>query len=291
MNAKLYTSTKGRFLLSIYGILGIVLEAAQASEPFVLGSANNLHIKSAVRTVDTEGYQLTEGTAHVGPWLLRILDGERFACGGVYYAPLWVITSANCMYLYRSRLNQLSVEYVTPRSGESKNYALIDSVVVPKMFRQYSNFMDIAMVKLLNPIERDGDFAKLCSKPLREHPQLAVVACGAGPDEELRTEQISLMKKMECENEYGKLRLTETIACGHEFNRPRECMFEFGCPVTSQDKVCAIVAYGPECSKPGAPGLFTDIYQVRHFILNAVRNKPHRKHKIRRISRRSRRVY
>ncbi|XP_068153951.1 seminase [Drosophila tropicalis] len=286
----MYTSPKGRFLL-IYGILGIVCKAAQASEPLVLGRAYNLRTKSAVKTVETEGYQLTEGTSHVGPWLLRILDGERFACGGVYFAPLWVITSANCMYLFRRRLNQLSVEYLTPRSGESKNYALIDTVVVSKMFRQYSNYMDVAMLKLLNPIERDGDFAKLCSKPLREHPKLAVVACGAGPDEALRTEQISLMNKMECENEYGRLRLTETIACAHEFNRPRECMFEFGCPVTAHDEVCGIVAYGPECSKAGAPGLFTDIYQVRHFILKVVQNKPHRTHKIRRISARSRKVY
>jgi len=67
--------------------------------------------------------------------------------------------------------------------------------------------------------------------------------------------------------------LGETVACAKESKRKPGCMFSPGCPVTAGDQLCGIVAWGPACKRPGMPGIFTDIHQVKKFILRAISGK------------------
>ncbi|XP_022208782.2 seminase-like [Drosophila obscura] len=254
----------------------LLLPAGLAVKHKKVLSDPNLHVKRLVRTVNTNGYQRTEG-GHVGRWLLHVMDGEHFACGASYYKPLYVLTSANCMHRYRKKLNTMSVEFVNPDMDVASKYAMIESVNVPKKYRYPDNYMDIAVIKLRQSLHDDSQqpFVQLCKNPLRTYETLTVVACGVDPTESFdrtSTEDIAVMHTTECQPQYArhKLRISETIACAREFNSGRYRMYEFGCPVTSGvDELCGIVAWGPQFH--GAhPGLITDIYQVKPFIVKVV---------------------
>ncbi|EDW66925.2 uncharacterized protein Dvir_GJ23354 [Drosophila virilis] len=251
-----------------YLVVLLCLELVPFMEP-VRGAAQaslamNLRVRPPVRTVDTNGYQLTRN-AYVGEWLLRIMDEDRFACGAAYYAPLYVLTSASCMHKFKRRLNELSVETLF-----GNKFALIDTISVPHQYQYPKNFMDIAVIKLVDPIPGDNhEYVKLCSRPIVDYGKLTVVACSS-EHKDMRTQQVNLLNQMDCQSQYSHIRLAETIACTHALNQDNECMYDFGCPVTAGDELCGIVAYGPECRNPNLPGLFTDIYQVNKFIRSVV---------------------
>ncbi|EDW33976.1 GL22003 [Drosophila persimilis] len=238
-------------------------------------SDSNLHVRPAVRTVNTNGFQLTEG-GDVGYWLVHIMNGQRFICGASYYSALYVLTSANCMYRYRKSLNTISVEYVNPRMDQENKIAHIESVSVPKNYQYPDNYMDIAVVKLRRNLTGSPDTVRLCSQPLRRYPKFTAVACGVDPGgsfDRTATDDVAIMPKRFCQPLYNKdkLRISETIACVREWNNYRYRMYEFGCPVTAgNNELCGIVAWGPQFESEH-PGLFTDIYQVKGFILKVVR--------------------
>ncbi|XP_034660993.1 seminase-like [Drosophila subobscura] len=277
----------------LLSLLLLLLPFALTAKPKAIAANPDLHVKPAVRTVSTNGYRLTEG-GHVGRWLLHILIGNRFACGASYYSPLFVLTSASCLHRHRKRLDTARVELVGPDLDDSSNYALIESVNVPKGYRYPDNYMDIAVVKLRRSLqEGEQHFVTLCQQPLRSYEKLTVVACGVDPTDSTdrtSTEDVALMEKRDCQPMYEKhrLRISETIACAREFNRGRYRMYEFGCPVTAAgDQLCGIVAWGPQIG--GAhPGLFTDIYQVKGFISRVVKGMQNDSRRLERRTRRRR---
>ncbi|XP_017052835.1 seminase [Drosophila ficusphila] len=252
-----------------------------ASSHWWNSSANYLHARSPVRTVNNNGIRMTEG-GHVDLWLLRIMNGDEFVCGASYFSALYALTSSNCMHAHKSMLRSLSVEFLMEQNnqesaGES-SVAGIQAVFVSKEWSWPETYMDVAVLKLTNRL-RGNHFAKLCSKPLSSHSSLSVVACG-GPTENIRSEGITVLNRMNCESNYGRVILGETIACAKEFKKSPGCMFDPGCPVSSGQELCGIVAWGPACKRGGLPGIFTDIHQVRKFILKVTsgrgRNRSHR---------------
>ncbi|XP_036675587.2 seminase [Drosophila suzukii] len=243
-------------------------------------SASYLHARPPVRTVNNNGLRLTEG-GHVGAWLLRIIDGDRFVCGASYYSALYALTSANCLHSHRSKLETLSVEFLTPdpqqedqEDSDARSFALIRTVFTSKEWRWPETYMDVAVIKLSHRLRGNlKDFVKLCTKPLSSYNILSVVSCGAGPTEDVKTEGVTVLNRLDCESQYGSVILGETVACAKESKRKPGCMFSPGCPVTAGDQLCGIVAWGPACKRPGMPGIFTDIHQVQKFILKAIIGK------------------
>lgn len=225
---------------------------------------HNIKVKPSIITVNTDGFQTTNN-AYVGPWLLRIMDGDQFACGASYYRELFVLTSASCMHKYKQKLDSLSVEFLS-----GNEFTLIDTVFVSKLYEWPSNYMDIAVVKLVYPMPGyHSDYVKLCTKSSESNQKLTVVGCGA-QNEEVVTQQVSRVDKMECSQYYTSISLDETVVCTHAFDYADECVYDFGCPVTIDDELCGVVAYGPACNNSAMPGLFTDINKVKQFIKQVV---------------------
>ncbi|KAH8406742.1 hypothetical protein KR222_008813, partial [Zaprionus bogoriensis] len=226
---------------------------------------SHIRVKPAIRTLNTNGYEVTDN-AFVGPWLLRIMDGDQFACGASYYKPLYALTSASCLYKYKGKLDSLSVEFLS-----GSEFSLIDTVYVHRLYQWHSNFMDIAVVKLLHPLAgNNNEFVKLCQHSTMSYKMLTVVGCGP-TNGRVATQQITRLSQVDCARQYGSMPLAETIACAHAFNRlANDCVYDFGCPVTAGDELCGVVAYGPACNYTRLPGLFTDIHQVKHFIERVV---------------------
>ncbi|XP_016988939.1 seminase [Drosophila rhopaloa] len=248
-----------------------------------LDSGFYLHAKPPVTTENNNGMRLTEG-GQVGPWVLRIMDGNEFACGAAYFSALYALTSANCMHSHRSKLKALSVEFLDSKQNyREDSFALIHTVFVPKEWRFPETLMDVAVVKLSNRLRGNfHKFVKLWSKPLSTNNSISVVACESA--ENVRIEGLTMLNRMDCESQYGSLILDQTLVCAKQFKRTSACMFSPGCPVTSGDQLCGIVAWGPACKKPGMPGIFTDIHQVSRFIHRAIsgkgRSTAHRKSKL-----------
>ncbi|KAH8268120.1 hypothetical protein KR026_000143, partial [Drosophila bipectinata] len=250
---------RGRLL-----ILSILLTGVNA-----VRSAGFLVSKHSVKTIYNNGFQMTEG-GNVESWILRIMNGDTFACGASYYSPRIALTSANCIHAYRHRLAELNIKFSSTNEEDPEDEVRILTVYVSKDWRWTENYMDIAVVKLSHHLrEHFKNFVQLCRKPLDSHHRLMVVGCDIGPDEDLRSEQIEILGRMECEDRYGNFVLGETLACAKELIRSPGCMFDAGCPVISDSQLCGIVSSGPAC-KSGLPGLFTDVYEVRRFISNAV---------------------
>lgn len=225
---------------------------------------HNIKVKPSIITVNTDGFQTTSN-AYVGPWLLRIMDGDQFACGASYFRELYILTSASCMHKYKQNLDNLSVEFLS-----GNEFALIDTVYVSKLYEWPSNYMDIAVVKLVSPMPGyHSDYVKLCTKPSEFNQQLTVVGCGT-KSQEVVTQQVSRLDQMDCSQAYNTISLTETVVCTHAFDNADECAYDFGCPVTIDDELCGVVAYGPACNNTALPGLFTDINKVKQFIKQVV---------------------
>ncbi|KAH8279018.1 hypothetical protein KR018_012570, partial [Drosophila ironensis] len=247
-------------------------------------SASYLQVVSVLRTVKVDTFEKTEG-GQVNSWLLQIMDGETFACGAAYYKSKFALTSANCLDKFRHRLDNLVVRFTAPGEGQDSpgnDHARevgIRFVFVSQDWRRNRNYMDVAVLKLSNRLRGNfHNFVQLCSKPLSSLERLTVVACAAGPEVVLRTEQVQILGRLECEQQYGDYVLDETLACAKEMVPGPDCMFEPGCPVTSRGgtELCGIVAVGPACHKnksESLPGIFTDVRGVRAFIFRAMRGR------------------
>lgn len=225
---------------------------------------NRVKVKPSIVTLNTNGYELTNN-AYVGAWLLRIMKGDKFACGASYYSEFHAISSASCMHKYKEDLDNLSVEFMS-----GNEFSLIQAVYVSKHYKWPSNYMDIAVLKLVYPMRGyHSAFVKLCSKSPQSYAKLTVVGCGS-EKQEVTTQQVSHLNKMECSEDYNTISLSETVICTHAFNHAEECVYDFGCPVTVGDELCGVVAYGPACNDTGLPGLITDIFAVKKFIKQAI---------------------
>ncbi|XP_043655129.1 seminase [Drosophila teissieri] len=269
-----------KYLPVIFSIALLLADVGIANSSWWNSSATYLHGRPPVKTVNKNGFRMTQGD-HAVPWLLRIMDGPDFACGASYLSALYALTSANCMHFHRSQLDSLSVELVTSGNWQETQdnmndlpSAQIRNIFVSKDWHWPGTFMDVAVIELTNRLRGSrNDFVTLCTNPLSTYKSLSVVSYGARPMANVRTEEIEVLNRMICDSAYGNYLLRESIACAKELKRSSECMFTPGCPVTSGDQLCGIVAWGPACKRPGLPGIFTDIHHVRRFILKVTGKK------------------
>ncbi|XP_030572152.1 trypsin iota-like [Drosophila novamexicana] len=90
-----------------------------------------------------------------GGWLVRVRSGgaDTLSCGGSYYAPILVISSANCIHPFRYQLDDASVVTTANAEDEDYNFSLVDTVYSPNEFVEYRTNMDIALVRLTTPLK------------------------------------------------------------------------------------------------------------------------------------------
>ncbi|XP_052834679.1 seminase [Drosophila gunungcola] len=210
-----------------------------------------------------------------GGWLLRILNSNgNFACGGAYYAPLLVITSANCIYPYRNSLEGATVEGTAVSKCDSENIAEIDTIQFPERFIYRKLYMDVAVVRLKEPIKgRLTEFIRLCTIKLQ--PIMRTVVFGWGydslevqkPSSDPRNSSVTIISLKECRQKFGKkLALSSTSVCVRQPKNPRNCLYDGGSPMIYKRELCGVVSFGSQCQNTSYPGMFTNIRRVARFI-------------------------
>lgn len=212
-----------------------------------------------------------------GGWLIRIIDSKgEFMCGGAYYSPLLVITSANCMYPYRNSLQGASAEGTAFSKCDHEIYAEIDTIHFPEKFIHHKRFMDVALVRLKTPLKgRLTEFITLCNTSLVPDQGLMVFGWGYDsmevqkPSTTPRNGLVTLMSMKTCRQSFGKeTMLASTSICIKQPLNPRECLYDGGCPLIYKNQLCGVVSMGSQCQNTSYPGIYTNIHekQVMDFI-------------------------
>ncbi|XP_014767355.2 seminase [Drosophila ananassae] len=212
-----------------------------------------------------------------GGWLIRIIDSKgEFMCGGAYYSPLLVITSANCIYPYRNSLQGVSAESTAFSKCDREIYAEIDTIHFPKKFVHNKRFMDVALVRLKAPLKgRLTEFITLCNTSLVPEQGLMVFGWGYDsmevqkPSTNPRNGLVTLMAMKTCRQTFGKETiLASTSICIKQPRNPRECIYDGGCPLIYKNQLCGVVSIGSQCQNTSYPGIYTNLYekQVMDFI-------------------------
>ncbi|XP_017079592.2 seminase [Drosophila eugracilis] len=211
-----------------------------------------------------------------GGWLLRILNSNgQFACVGAYYSPLLVITSANCIYPYRNSLEGATVEGTAYSKCDKENIADIDTIEFPKRFIYQKLYMDVALVRLKEPIKgRLTEFIRLCNVKVRPRMRMFVFGWGYDSAEvqaassDPRNSSVHIMSTKECRPKLRKgLNLSSTSLCVRQPRNPRKCLYDGGGPMIYGTQLCGIVSFGSNCQDTSKPGMFTNIKKVSRFIV------------------------
>nr|XP_016935554.2 seminase [Drosophila suzukii] len=210
-----------------------------------------------------------------GGWLLRILNSNgNFACGGAYYAPLLVITSANCIYPYRNSIEGATVEGTAYSKCDKENIAEIDTIQFPERFIYHKLYMDVALIRLKEPIKgRLTEFIRLCS--VKVQPGMKMVVFGWGydsfivqkPSSDPRNSSVTVISVKECRRKFRTgLKLSSTSLCVKQPPNQRQCLYDGGSPMIYNRELCGVVSFGSNCQDNSKPGMYTNIRRVSRFI-------------------------
>lgn len=219
--------------------------------------------------------QYTHGVAG---FVIRIVNRDgNFACGGAYIAPLVVVTSASCMYPYRHAVNDLIAEADIMLADED-NFSNIDTYYTPPEFENGKNYMDVAVLRLRNPIKgKRTEFIKLCETKITPQMEMKSYGWGYGSFTILQLSSDAIVKPVpsismeQCNKGWsnGKdIVLSKSIFCVQFDTKDRtQCIYDPGSPLVYEDQFCGIVSEGSSCLHPKFPAIYTDVNKVRDFIL------------------------
>ncbi|XP_052835759.1 seminase-like [Drosophila gunungcola] len=221
-----------------------------------------------------KGPQYNTGN-NFGGWLFRVQHSRQSViCGASYYSPLLMIVSANCIHPYRYDLEGTSVE---PTFTEENIYGLIDTVYTPHEFKPQKLFMDIALIRLQNPMKgRTTEFIKLCSTSFRSGMWVTVYAWGfdsmhvGAQNTSTKSGLVPVEDIKVCRKRLANTdtRLSSSSICVTNPKNSKKCLYDGGAPLTYGTELCGVVSHGPLCSNAGHPGVFTNINKVKSFIQN-----------------------
>ncbi|KAH8268122.1 hypothetical protein KR026_000141, partial [Drosophila bipectinata] len=212
-----------------------------------------------------------------GGWLMRIVNSDASTiCGAAYYAPILLIASANCIEPHRYSLEGASVEPTAMQENDQNIFGVIDTVYTPEDFRYLNQYMDVAVIRLRNPIKgKLTEFIQLCNVPIKTGMEMTAYAWGFDSinivplSSDPRNGTVTVEDPKSCDKKYGgRFRLSNTSFCVTHPKNPADCRYDSGSPLTYGNRLCGIVSYGPLCSDTTQPGVYTDINKVQAFILD-----------------------
>jgi len=207
-----------------------------------------------------------------GGWLFYVSHvQEGLICGASYYSPLLMIASGNCIDPYRYDVEGTGV---VPTFNDENVEGLIDTVYTHPKFRYSKLYMDIALIRLQDPVGgKTTEFIKLCNKTIK--PGMVMTSYGWGFDSmelkmslDLKNGSVPVEDIKSCSKKFQNngIRLSSTSFCVTHPRDPRKCRYDGGCPLTYGNELCGVVSFGPLCKYPSQPGIYTDINKVTKYI-------------------------
>ncbi|XP_016999262.2 seminase [Drosophila takahashii] len=218
------------------------------------------------------GGQITTN-AKLGGYLMALLYGRDFVCGGALIHELIVLTAAHC-FLGRMKVAQWTVVGGISKLHQRGLRRQVKDFIISEKFEEDEMNMDVAVMLMKSPMKGKGiGKLSLCSVALNPGIELVVsgwgmtVARGRGPQPLLRTVTVPIIQKKKCRSAYQPMaKITDSMLCAAVLGKKDACTFDSGGPLVYKKQVCGIVSFGIGCASKRYPGVYTDVIYVKPFI-------------------------
>ncbi|XP_005191944.2 seminase-like [Musca domestica] len=205
------------------------------------------------------------------PYMVQIWSKGKFNCGGALLTRNFILTAAHCVHNVMPA-DLFVVAGVTTLADTAVKYKVV-KILKPASFSMFTMDKDVAVLKLATSIQgRNTQTAELYSGNLFAGQQVEIAGWGRTSEMgnisyQIRSARVPVISKSQCQRQYSRyIYLTENMFCAGVPGAKDTCSGDSGGPVMCNGKICGIVSFGVGCARPGLPGVYTTISEVRPFI-------------------------
>ncbi|KAL8614040.1 hypothetical protein ACOMHN_023275 [Nucella lapillus] len=228
------------------------------------------------------------------PWMVAIMTGDLFRCGGSLIADRWVLTAGHCidnLVHLPERLTIVSGHVNNDVSRLGQETRVTEVVLHPENDYIYNS--DIALLRLQTPVTLSADVRPVCL-PGRVHRQwsdrLPCYVSGWGVTDianrsssslkDLHSQKISsilhhakvkLWTQEKCQAVYPSRLIPSMICAGYEQGEIDACKGDSGGPLVCRTSNASwtqvgVVSWGEGCGTKGKPGVYTRVDSFLRWI-------------------------
>ncbi|KXN71591.1 trypsin-like serine protease [Conidiobolus coronatus NRRL 28638] len=237
-----------------------------------LNTLSNSNFEFAPRIVG--GYEVNPPFKY--PFMMRLMQDDRFVCGGTLYNANTVITAAHCgSFDTTNHTVQAHRHNRTKTVAEEggKIYNVKDIIIHPE-YNQSTVNNDIAIWKLDIAVDNSETFVDLDSGSLGNQAGLTNIVMGWGalddtipPPNTLQEVELFIADSKKCKKAYEGYQYpynsTTMLCAGVDDGSKSPCYGDSGGPlgVMNNDRLTlvGVVSYGRYCGEPGYPEVFARV--------------------------------
>ncbi|XP_050680302.1 trypsin-1-like [Leptidea sinapis] len=240
------------------------------------------------------------------PWMVALLYGGRFYCGGSVISDLYIMTAAHCTSGFRKeRMTVRLLEHDRSMPNDTKTVDRKVAAIIRHLRYNPSTYdNDIALLKLDERLDlsnalkkrtgnaEESDDSDVGARPVCLPPagvsymdQTGMVS-GWGTTEEggsvsstLQEVNVPIISNSACrDTTYGN-RITENMLCaGYDEGGRDACQGDSGGPLhvlnstTAAYEIVGVVSWGEGCARPGKPGVYARVNRFLTWIRSNTRD-------------------
>jgi secreted trypsin-like serine protease len=225
------------------------------------------------------------------PWQASLVvsnisdPGRAHFCGGSIYNEKWIVTAAHCMTGLKP--SQFQVIVGTYKLDKSAKRHAVKRRIVNGDYGKKPSDSDVALIELEQPLELGNSVKPVVilspadeSTVLVDGKPLIVTGWGAteeggGVVRDLREVTVPFVTKSVCSDplSYGNQITDNMICAGLAVGGKDSCQGDSGGPLVSAAapvQLVGVVSWGDGCARPGKPGVYTRISNLKGWVETCV---------------------
>uniref|UniRef100_A0AC35TJA5 Peptidase S1 domain-containing protein n=1 Tax=Rhabditophanes sp. KR3021 TaxID=114890 RepID=A0AC35TJA5_9BILA len=219
------------------------------------------------------------------PWIAQLVNYEnKILCGATLLGDEFLLSAAHCFGHNEGGTDPTKYTIVLGdnRTGEGTYHDLKSISVHPLYYAGRETVRnDIALLRLTKKVKRSSDVNSICLNKLPTPNYKVCVIAGYGSLSEsgpypafLREAFVPIIPNYIC-NDYmhyrGKLDIFSTLCAGYSEGKIDSCKGDSGgplmCEVNGFWEIHGIVSYGHGCARRGKPGVYTNLHNMKAWLL------------------------
>ncbi|KAF5281705.1 hypothetical protein FQA39_LY17726 [Lamprigera yunnana] len=207
------------------------------------------------------------------PHQVSLQFGGRHICGGSIVSSDAILTAAHCVVEGSSV--SYSVRYGTSYQNSMGTVVAVSTLKSHPYYNDYTSDSDIAIVKLRRTIifSSVAQGISITAAPHTNYDEAVVTGWGALTEGgsspfKLQAVKLKLIPHIVCSTYYYGAISGRMICYGYQFGGKDSCQGDSGGPLISGGVQIGVVSWGNGCARPNFPGVYTDVYKLRDFVLS-----------------------